>query len=213
MSFMTDKSINSASTIHKGTSAIERLLLAACAVIFLVALLIIAILFPEVTAFQEFVFRTVLSLAAGAAAAFIPGFFDFKIGRGSMFALRAGGAIAVFAFVYYLNPPTLVSERKVYSHQGLVKNLEKHFFEHPADFVLNLDKTRKDELRALYIENVSGKDWSELFSKICRRYSRCLVCDPEPGKIVDQVTLKLIGPPLRNHKDSQTGKVKVCISE
>lgn len=191
-------------------SALERVLLAVCVIAFLIAMLVIAVLFPEVTAFQEWVFRTILSLAAGAAAAFIPGFFHLKIGQGGIFAVRAGGAIAVFAFVFYVNPPSLVSERKVFIHEGLVKNLESHISSSDTSFTLILKPERIDELRSLYIDETVGRDWGELFSKMCRRYPGCLSCDPEPGNISDRVTLSLIGPPLINHPDTDSGNVKQC---
>ena len=73
-------------------------------VIFVTAILVLAIVFPEPTAFQYTVFRIVLALAAGGVAAMIPGFIQLQMGSW----LRAGGAIAVFALVYFYNPAQLV---------------------------------------------------------------------------------------------------------
>ncbi|MEO3428483.1 hypothetical protein AAFN88_06465 [Pelagibius sp. CAU 1746] len=192
-------------------SNVERICLGISVVVFLATMLVLAVLFPEVTAFQEFVFRTVVALTAGAAAAFIPGFFHLRIGQGKLLAVRATGAIAVTAFVYYVNPPSSVSERKVFMHEGLVHNLESHIAA-GTGFSLELDPSRITELRALFIEHTAGESWGELFSKICRRYPNCLVCDPPPGSISDSVMLSLVGPPLVNLPGSTSGNVKQCPS-
>jgi hypothetical protein len=73
-------------------------------VIFVITLIVLAIRFPNPTDFQYVVFRIVLALAAAGIAAFIPGFLDVKI---STF-LKAGGALAVFAVVYFFSPAKLV---------------------------------------------------------------------------------------------------------
>jgi hypothetical protein len=72
-------------------------------------LLAIALFVPVVTAFQEFVFRVVLSLAAAGIGASIPGFLNlhFDLPAGS---IEAGGALALFALSYAVNPPALVSQ-------------------------------------------------------------------------------------------------------
>ncbi len=73
-------------------------------VVFVIVLLILAILFPNPTAFQYTIFRSVLSLAAAGVAAMIPGFISLSVSKW----LRAGGALAVFAVVYFYNPAALV---------------------------------------------------------------------------------------------------------
>ncbi|MBT4699899.1 MAG: DUF4019 domain-containing protein [Rhodospirillaceae bacterium] len=73
-------------------------------VTFVVAMLTIAIFLPQPSSFQIFVFRVVLALAAAGVAAMIPGFISVQLGS----AIRAGGAIAVFAVVYFLNPAAIV---------------------------------------------------------------------------------------------------------
>jgi hypothetical protein len=72
---------------------------------FVVVLLTLAIRFPNPTAFQYTIFRSVLALAAAGVAAMIPGFITLSISKW----LRAGGALAVFAIVYFYNPAVLVS--------------------------------------------------------------------------------------------------------
>lgn len=73
--------------------------------IFVAIMLIVGIAIPNPTSSQLFIFRTVLSLAAGGIGAVIPGFLDVKI---SVY-VRAGGAMALFALIYMVNPPLLVA--------------------------------------------------------------------------------------------------------
>lgn len=70
---------------------------------FVVILLVIAFLKPNPTGFQYTVFRVVLALAGGGVAAVVPGFIEVKIGK----FLRAGGALAVFAVIYFYAPAVL----------------------------------------------------------------------------------------------------------
>jgi hypothetical protein len=72
-------------------------------VIFVTALLVLAVKFPEPTSFQYMVFRIVLALAAGGVGAMIPGFLKVEVKPG----IRAGGALAVFVVVFFFNPAKL----------------------------------------------------------------------------------------------------------
>lgn len=73
---------------------------------FIVVLLVLSIAFPNPTPFQYQVFRTVLALAGAGAAAAFPGFIEIRFGKW----LRAGGALAVFAVLYFVNPAQLVTK-------------------------------------------------------------------------------------------------------
>ena len=54
---------------------------------------------------QQFeILRIVLALAGGGVGAVIPGFLDVGMKAGGKLALRAGGALAVFAVVYFWSP-------------------------------------------------------------------------------------------------------------
>jgi uncharacterized membrane protein YbhN (UPF0104 family) len=79
-------------------------------VVFLAALLGLAVAIPNPTPSQLETFRIIIALAAGGVAAVIPGLLDFRLGRGSQFALRAGGALAVFVIVYFYSPARWVTE-------------------------------------------------------------------------------------------------------
>jgi hypothetical protein len=82
----------------------ERVAIFAFGVIFVGALLAVAIFCPNPTQFQYTVFRIILALAAAGIAALIPGLIKVKIP-----GVRAGGALAVFVFVYYFSPAALVT--------------------------------------------------------------------------------------------------------
>lgn len=88
-------------TMNKRT---ERYLAFFFGVMFLVAILVLAIFFPNPTPFQYTVFRVVLSLAAAGFATMIPGFLEVRLGNW----LRATGAIAIFVIVYLVNPVALL---------------------------------------------------------------------------------------------------------
>jgi hypothetical protein len=54
---------------------------------------------------QQFeILRIVLALAGGGVGAVIPGFLDVTLKAGTRFALRAGGALAVFVVLYFWSP-------------------------------------------------------------------------------------------------------------
>jgi hypothetical protein len=88
----------------------EKIALFCCAIIFLLLLVVLAIALPEPTPFQLTVFRVVLSLSAAGFAAFIPGFIHFEIKPTIRATIRAGGALAVFALVYFVNPAQLLRQ-------------------------------------------------------------------------------------------------------
>jgi hypothetical protein len=83
----------------------ERLTAVLFGAAFLVALLVLAIMFPQPTSFQYDVFRVVLSVAAAGFVSMTPGFIQVSISNW----LRAGGALAVFAVVYFFSPAALVA--------------------------------------------------------------------------------------------------------
>ena len=72
--------------------------------VFLVALLVLAIVFPCPTSFQLQVFQTVMALAAAGVAAVIPGLLEIK-SQVRKFGLRAGGALAMFADLQFNTEP------------------------------------------------------------------------------------------------------------
>ena len=78
-------------------------------VVFVTAILALAIFFPNPTGFQYTVFRIVLAVAVAGVAAFIPGLLHVQISTW----LRASGALAIFVIVYFYSPAELVQQPPV----------------------------------------------------------------------------------------------------
>jgi len=77
-------------------------------VVFIMALLGLAIFFPEPSPFQYTVFRVVLALASAGVATAIPGLLDVRIGE----IATASGAIGIFLIVYFATPAELAVAEK-----------------------------------------------------------------------------------------------------
>jgi hypothetical protein len=75
-------------------------------------LLVLAVWFPQPTAFQYTVFRITLALAAAGVAGAIPGMIRLKVQPGKALLIHAGGALAVFVIVYLIAPAALPSEER-----------------------------------------------------------------------------------------------------
>jgi hypothetical protein len=73
--------------------------------------LVIAVFIPEPTGFQELVFRLMLSFAAAAFGAVLPGFLELHIRPITEFQMHAAGAIAFGVIVYLINPPRIITRR------------------------------------------------------------------------------------------------------
>lgn len=92
----------------------ERLAVFAFGVIFVIVMLVLAVKIPNPTPNQYETFKIVLALAAAGVAAFIPGFLAVNVSKW----LRAGGALAVFAIVFFQSPATLVTNPGWLSLEG-----------------------------------------------------------------------------------------------
>jgi len=88
-------------------------------IIFLITSIVLAIKIPTPTPFQILVFRTVLALSAGGAAATIPGFLNIETDLPRL-VIRAGGGLAVFLLIYRFNPVRLVMNSNT-----VIKNIHK----------------------------------------------------------------------------------------
>lgn len=86
------------------TKAHEKITVFVFGVVFVIAMLVLAIVFPEPKPFQYLVFKSILSLAAAGVAAMIPGSLEVNVPNW----LKAGGALAVFALVMHKSPADLV---------------------------------------------------------------------------------------------------------
>jgi hypothetical protein len=87
-------------------------------VLFLAAILVLAVAIPSPTVTQFESFRIVIALAAGGLAAVIPGLLDVRFGGTGRFALRAGGALGVFVIVYFFSPARWVTNSVQQITQG-----------------------------------------------------------------------------------------------
>ena len=92
----------------------KKLLAFSAGVVFVAVMLAIALVVPNPTPTQWFVFRVVLALAAAGIGAVIPGLIDVHVST----VIRAGGAMALFVIVYYLNPPQFVVSTVPTIHQS-----------------------------------------------------------------------------------------------
>jgi hypothetical protein len=116
------------------TKAQERLAVYIFGVVFVVAILITAIVYPKPTPFQYTVFRIVLALACAGIAAFVPGFIEVAVST----IIKAGGAIAVFVIVFFWNPAPLFVEAPPISGTVLGPN------EYPADSIIEVRPTKAE---------------------------------------------------------------------
>jgi len=87
---------------------IEKVAAFSFGVIFVIALLVLATLYPTPTHFQYMVFKVVLALASAGVGAMIPGFLHLQVSTW----VRAGGALAIFFIVFFYNPAELVATKK-----------------------------------------------------------------------------------------------------
>ena len=87
------------------TKSTERLIAVIFGVVFVAAILVLAVVYPQPSQFQYIVFRIVLAIAAAGFVSMTPGFLEITISNW----LRAGGALAVFAVVFFWNPASLVT--------------------------------------------------------------------------------------------------------
>lgn len=74
----------------------------------LIAIILLVVLIPCPSKSQYLVFRIVIALAAAGLATVIPGFIKVNLNKG----ITAGGAIAVFALIYFFDPASTVAENK-----------------------------------------------------------------------------------------------------
>lgn len=94
-----------------GMKTWEKVTMMASGGVFVVVLLAIALLIPNPSMFQIFVFRVVLALASAAFGCAIPGILNIK-GELANFSVRAGGALGLFLLVYSFNPPAFIQQKE-----------------------------------------------------------------------------------------------------
>lgn len=85
----------------------EKIAVFAFGVTFLSAILVLVVLIPMPTTAQFFAFRLTMALSAAGIGALLPGFLRLDIPLPVQGGIRAGGALALFASVWFVNPATL----------------------------------------------------------------------------------------------------------
>lgn len=93
-----------------GNANWDRIVAITTGIVFLATLIVIALSVKNPTPFQEFVFRTILAIAAAAFGSTIPGLLEVELTFATGIAIRAAGALALFATIFLVNPPRLFSE-------------------------------------------------------------------------------------------------------
>ena len=76
-------------------------------IIFLSIILVLVCFIPTPTFAQFFAFRLTMALSAAGIGALLPGFLRLDIPLSAKGGIRAGGALALFASVWFVNPATL----------------------------------------------------------------------------------------------------------
>lgn len=110
--FSNENKYNSSSNNGSTSKSWEKIVAFSFGVLFILIMLGIAIYFPKPTEFQIYVFRVVLSLAASGIGAVVPGFLHVEWNQKYLPLIRAGGAIALFVVIYFVNPPNILSNIK-----------------------------------------------------------------------------------------------------
>lgn len=76
-------------------------------VLFLTVMLVLIVWISTPTPAQFFVFRLTLALSAAGVGALLPGFLHFNMPLPMQGSIRAGGALALFASVWFTDPKTI----------------------------------------------------------------------------------------------------------
>jgi len=91
--------------MFEGKISIDKALAYLFGVLFVTVLLIFAAAVPNPTETTFFIFRVVLALAAAGVGAVLPGILEITFP-----GVRAGGALALAATVFFANPPAIVRD-------------------------------------------------------------------------------------------------------
>ncbi|WP_019867646.1 hypothetical protein [Methylovulum miyakonense] len=110
---------------------------------FVITLLVVAVKYPNPTAFQYNVFRIILSLAASGVAAMIPGFINLELSTGTELLIRAGGAIAVFVIIFFFNPAPLILSKTLENYKNEIDRQNKNKDKEVENISLVVQKIRE----------------------------------------------------------------------
>lgn len=89
------------------TQSKEKIAVFTFGVIFISTILVLVLLNPTPSAAQFFVFRLIMALSAAGIGALLPGLLRLDISLPFQGGVRAGGALALFASIWFVNPASL----------------------------------------------------------------------------------------------------------
>ncbi len=88
---------------NSGLSNWEKIVGLILGVALIITLIVLVVLIPKPTEIQLLVFKWVMALSSAGVAGIFSGMIHVE-GKIKQFAIRAGGALAVFVVVYFFNP-------------------------------------------------------------------------------------------------------------
>jgi len=97
---------------RRGAHAAEKLT-AVLGIAAIILLMILSAVIPEPAKFQLQVFQIVLAIGTGAVVAALPGVVSFEGAIRENWRIRGGGAVGIFALVYFINPIEIVNPAAV----------------------------------------------------------------------------------------------------
>ena len=86
---------------------VEKIAVFTFGVIFLTVILVLVVIYPTPSTAMFFAFRLAMALSAAGIGALLPGFLNLEVPLPVKGGMRAGGALALFASVWFVNPATL----------------------------------------------------------------------------------------------------------
>ena len=79
-----------------------------CGLVFLIFILYVAVFIREpLPAFNQYLIRVILGVAAAGVGASIPGFLDLTLPLWQKGLIHAGGGLGLFVIIYMVNPPEI----------------------------------------------------------------------------------------------------------
>lgn len=113
---MLDPNVADGGTHPRQQQRLHAIVIFAVGVMLIAVLLLLTFSFPELTPHQYGITKIVLALACAAIATQLDGFLDVRWSG----SIRAGGALAVFALVYFFSPADFVVSRRPAPEQAAV---------------------------------------------------------------------------------------------
>jgi len=151
--------------------------------------------------------RFLIAIAGGFLAALITGYLKIG-GEQHGFQISAGGGLAVFILLLYLNPvrtPTVPPTPPTFEGENLgdfVDLLQQAYAEGKTTERISINTTNAERLRRFHlsVNKVSAKTWVEVAKRICNVNS-CLVCQTRDK---DGIEIDLRSEPIKCSANNHT---------